>query len=253
MSQFIPLSEIEPVTARPSPALVRSMRENGFLADFPVILVQGEPYRICDGRRRVAAARKAGLESVLAVVREEGSPATIILAHATRSENPVAELQAIQELMRSGLSEEQIARAGYASLQRIRRIARLNRLMPEMAARVSNGEIAPGVAFQIAMLPVENQAALVQEGKVTAGKVRQSRCVQCEAALPGLEAILSAPIVISASIEEVFAKLSPDTLYAFLADIPQDERFAIWRGKIQRELESRVVPVPIMEEVNRER
>jgi len=249
MSQSIQLSEIEPVTAKPLPALVRSMKENGFLPAFPVILLQGNPYCIVDGRRRVAAARNVGLASVLAVVREQGSPETTILAHATRSENPVAELQAIQQLMRSGLSEAQIARVGFASLQRIKRIAKLNRLTPEIAERVNNGEIAPGVAFQIAMLPVESQSVLAQEEKVTVGKVRQSRCVRREVALPGLESILAAPAVIPASIEEIFAVLSHEMLYAILAEIPQDERFALWRGKVQRELQSRAVPVALSEEV----
>jgi hypothetical protein len=69
----------------------------------------------------------------------EGDAALTILAHATRSENPVAELQAYQELQRGGMSEEQIARAGYATLQRIRKIAKLNRLIPEIAARVEKG------------------------------------------------------------------------------------------------------------------
>ncbi len=246
------LSEIQQVTVKPPPALVKAIKDKGIRV--PVVLTpesgcvlgnHGDQYRILDGRRRVAAAAKLGLETVPAVVVEDGPELTIML-HATRSENPVAELQAIQELMRAGMSEEQIARAGYASIQRIRRIAKLNRLTPEMAERVNNAEIAPGVAFQIAMLPAENQAALAQEQKITAGKVRESRCVQREAALPGLEAILAAPFA-TAGIEEVFAELSPDTLYAILAEMPVDERFAIWRGKVQRVLDSRTVRVPFAE------
>ena len=243
MSTLIPLVEIEAVAARPSPALVKSIREQGFLPGFPVILLQnGGLYRILDGRRRVAAARKAGLASVDAILREQGGAEITILAHATRSENPVAELAAIQQLVRAGLSEEQIARAGYATLQRIRRIARLNRLAPEIAGKVEAGEIAPGVAFQIAALAPEVQRELAQEEKITAAGVRESRSVQRQNALPGLEALLAPPLVRAATIEEAFAELSNETLFAILAELPDDKCFVIWRGKVQKVLHSRALP-----------
>jgi hypothetical protein len=123
----------------------------------------------------------------------EGDATLTILAHATRSENPVAELQAYQELQRAGMSEEQIARAGYATprwthftvkytacgaVQRIRKIAKLNRLIPEIAARVEKGEIAPGVAFQIAKMAPEIQHELVEEEKITGPVVREYRYAQ---------------------------------------------------------------------------
>ncbi|MGD8752604.1 MAG: ParB N-terminal domain-containing protein [Anaerolineales bacterium] len=125
---------------KPRKALVQSIQDQGFLPAFPIVVtpIGDGVYKILDGRRRTAAAEQAGLKSVLAVTME-GDAALTILAHATRSENPVAELQAYQELQRGGMSEEQIARAGYATLQRIRKIAKLNRLIPEIAARVEKG------------------------------------------------------------------------------------------------------------------
>lgn len=159
MSRSIPISQIVGYeNAKPKQALVRSIQDQGFLAEFPVILTPEDDgnYRLLDGRRRTAAAKAAGLECVLAEISEAGVALTI-LSHATRSENPVAELKAYQELQRQGLSQEEIARAGYVTLQRMRKIAKLNRLVPEIAGRVEGGEVAPGVAFEIARMALEVQ------------------------------------------------------------------------------------------------
>ena len=56
--------------------------------------------------------------------------ALTILAHATRGENPVAELRAYQALQAQGLTEKDIARMGFATIQRVRKVAKLNRLVP---------------------------------------------------------------------------------------------------------------------------
>jgi hypothetical protein len=149
----------------------------------------------------------------------------------------VAELQAYQELQRAGMSEEQIARAGYATLQRIRKIAKLNRLVPAIAARVEKGEIAVGVAFQIAGLAPEVQHELVREAKITAPVVREYQYAQRQEAklsVPGLEQVFETPP--QATIEALLAVLSADTLYAILAEIPAEDRFTTWRAKVRKAL-----------------
>ncbi len=116
MSQQIPIANITGwENAKPRKALVKSMQDQGFLDEFPIIVATTDDgvYRLLDGRRRTAAAAQAGLKAVHGVISPAGAALTI-MAHATRSENPVAELHAYQELQRAGLSEEQIARIGYA-------------------------------------------------------------------------------------------------------------------------------------------
>ena len=182
MSQSIPISQIVGYeNAKPKKALVKSIQDQGFLVEFPVILTPGDHgmYRLLDGRRRTAAAKVAGLEYVLAEISQAGVALTI-LSHATRSENPVAELKAYQELQRQGLSQEDIARAGYATLQRIRKVAKLNHLVPEVSGRVEKGEIAPGVAFKIARMAPEIQRKLAQEQEITGPLVREYRQVERE-------------------------------------------------------------------------
>jgi hypothetical protein len=146
------------------------------------------------------------------------------------------------------MSEEQIARAGYATLQRIRKIAKLNRLIPEIAARVEKGEIAPGVAFQISKMAPEIQHELVEEEKITGPVVREYRYAQRQEAklsVPGLEQVFETPP--QATIEDVLAVLSDDTLNAILAEMPDDDRFTTWRAKVRKTLagNNQHVAIPI--------
>ena len=240
MVQTIPISQIVGYeNAKPKKALVRSIQNQGFLVEFPVIVTLQDDgtYRLLDGRRRIAAAKAAGLESVLAEISDLGAALTI-LSHATRSENPVAELKAYQELQRQGMSETEIARAGYATLGRVRKIAKLNRLIPGIAERVDKGEIAPGVAFDITRLAPEVQRELAKEEKIIGPLVSEYRQVEREASMlsvDGLEDLFDEPE--AATIEDVFACLSEDTLYAILAEMPEDNRFTIWRGKVRQVLQ----------------
>jgi ParB/RepB/Spo0J family partition protein len=240
----LPISQIHlPPGTKVRAGLLKSIREKGVLT--PILVQQnGAGYKILDGRRRVAAAIQAGLEVIPAILLEEGGPEVTLLAHATRSENPVAELEAIQELQRLGLSEKEIARAGYSSLARIRRLAKLNRLAPELAKKVQAGEIAPGVAFQIAGLPQEDQRQLLAEddeaqyrsertrSPVTAKAVRQAKYARHQAAVPSLPELVEQTRPIT--IEELLGSLSVETLGLILAEMPDEPRFDVWRAKIRR-------------------
>jgi ParB/RepB/Spo0J family partition protein len=239
----LPLSDLRlPPGVKVRAGLLKSVREKGVLTP---ILVRREVrtddsidacipnYKILDGRRRVEAAIQAGLEEIPAVILEEGGPEITLLAHATRSENPVAELEAIRELQRRGLSEKEIARVGYSSLARIRRLARLNRLAPELAEKVEAGEITPGVAFQIASLPQEEQRQLLVEGEeVTAETVRRVKYARRQAAVPALPELAGQARPVT--VEELLGCLSAETLAQILAELPEESRFQVWRAKIGR-------------------
>lgn len=216
--------------------LLKSIREKGILTP---ILVQRNghdaslvEYKILDGRRRVAAALQAGLQEIPAILIEDSGPEITLLAHATRSENPVAELEAIRELQRGGLSEKEIARAGYSSVTRIRRLAKLNRLAPELAKKVESGEIAPGVAFQVASLPQEEQYQLLAEDeKVTAKSVRRAKYAHRQAVVPTLPELVTH--IKPVTVEEMFVCLSVETLAQILAELPEEPRFEVWRAKLR--------------------
>lgn len=230
----IPISQIEPEKATPSRALLKSIRDKGIIV--PLVLAKSPAgYRLIDGRRRLAAAIELGLPSVPAVVIDGGEAETILL-HATRSDNPVAELRAVQALVRAGMSEREIARAGYASPQRIARLARLNRVLPELLERAAEGEIAPSVLFQLSLLPPEEQRQLAGEERITAPQVHEARQAQRQPALGGLEqALAEGP----ADVDELFAALPAGLLTAVLEALPQEARFAPWKRRIEKILSSK--------------
>lgn len=137
--------------------------------------------------------------------------------------------------MGQGMSEGQIAQAGYMRVQRIRKLAKLNRrLEPEIAARVEKGEVSPTVAFEIAAyLPKETQRKMAGEAKITGALVKEYRSASKKGQddLIGLDLIRQLQV---ATADELTAQLSVGTLDRILKEIPDDPRFAIWRGKVDQ-------------------
>jgi len=215
--------------------LLKSVKARGVLTPIIVSPQSSGGYIVREGRRRVKAAIEAGLETMQAVVLEDGGPEITILTHATRSENPVAELEAIQELQRSGMSEKEIAAAGHATVSRIRRLAKLNHLVPELAEKVGAGNISANLAFEIASLPPGTQRALLDEEAITAETGRQAKYARRQAVIPDLADLVgeSQP---PATFEDVIRQLSANTLSAMLADLPDEARYATWRAKFKRAL-----------------
>jgi ParB-like chromosome segregation protein Spo0J len=241
----VAISEIVVEEARLAHPLAKAVAAKGVIV--PVVLgVKRNAnglYPILDGRRRVLASIKAGLNEVPAVFLDGGAEITLML-HATRRNNPVSELKAVRSLMKQGMSEAQIARAGYMAVQRIRKLAKLNRLEPEIATRVEKGEVSPTVAFEIAAyLPKESQAALAAETKITGTLVQEYRSAgKGQDALVGLDVIQQAQ---PATMDEMLAQLSVDTLQAISAELPSEPHFAIWQVKLEQAIQALVVEMPV--------
>jgi ParB-like chromosome segregation protein Spo0J len=241
----IKISEIAVEEARLAPSLAKAVAEKGVIV--PVVLgieknAQGV-YPILDGRRRILASIKAGKDKVPAVFLAGGAEITLML-HATRRNNPVSELKAVQALMQQGMSEGQIAQAGYMPVQRIRKLAKLNRLEPEIAARVEKGEVSPTVAFEIAAyLPKETQRKMAEEEKITATLVKEYRSAsKGQEGLLGLD-LIQQPRV--ATADELLAQFSVGTLDRILKEIPDEPRFDIWRGKVDQAMTVLFVDMPV--------
>jgi ParB-like chromosome segregation protein Spo0J len=239
------ISEIAVEEARLSHPLAKAVAAKGVIV--PVVLqnkknAQGF-YPILDGRRRILASIKAGFDEVPAVFLDGGAEITLML-HATRRNNPVSELKAVRALMGQGMSEGQIAQAGYMPVQRIRKLAKLNRLEPEIAARVEKGEVSPTVAFEIAAyLPKETQRTLAAEEKITATLVKEYRSAgKAQDGLVGLDLIQQPQV---ATADELIAQLSAGTLDRILKEVPDEPRFAIWRGKIEQAMTVLSVDIPV--------
>lgn len=239
------ISEIAVEEARLSHPLAKAVAAKGVIV--PVVLgIEKNTaglYPILDGRRRILASIKAGIDAVPAVFLDGGAEITLML-HATRRNNPVSELKAVQALMGQGMSEGQIAQAGYMPVQRIRKLAKLNRLEPEIAARVEKGEVSPTVAFEIAAyLPKETQRKMAAEEKITATLVKEYRSAsKGQDDLLGLDLIQQTQV---ATADELIAQFSVGTLDRILKEIPDDPRFAIWRGKFDQAMTVLFVDMPV--------
>lgn len=178
----------------PSPALLASVLRDGILQ--PVLLVRsyGERYLIAEGRRRIKAARAAGLTNIPAWVTEGDiafAAALGLVSHAVRKDNPAAELESIERLLRLGASEQVIAQETGVRLGTIRQRLRLLGLDVRLREALRAGQVAVGVAEEAAKLPEAAQRRLAEqlasEGKVSAADVdaeRRVRTVEAAATLP---------------------------------------------------------------------
>jgi ParB-like chromosome segregation protein Spo0J len=241
----IAISEIAVEEARLTHPLAKAVAAKGVIV--PVVLGMEKNaaglYPILDGRRRILASIKAGLEEAPAIFLDGGAEITLML-HATRRNNPVSELKAVRFLMKQGMSESQIAQVGYMPVQRIRKLAKLNRLEPEIATRVEKGEVSPTVAFEIAAyLSRESQCRLAGEEKITGTLVKEYRSAgKGQDTLVGLNVIQQLK---PATMDEMLTQLSVETLQAISSELPVESRFAVWQAKLEQAMQVLMVEMPV--------
>ena len=195
----------------PSRQLVASVRRYGVVT--PVILVDtgdGQGKQLVDGRRRVLAAKDAGLTHVEAVTysfnREDARtfPAELLTLalNELRRPNPVAEAEAIRRLLDRGAPLRDICRATGMSPARVKQRMRLLNLAAPLAQALSQGEITVGTAEAAAKLSSTEQRALAdrlaERGKLTLEDVAEARSARRQSAqaalsLPTLPAVANSP------------------------------------------------------------
>jgi len=166
--------------ATPDPDLVELIATLGLLQP---IVVAGSPqtrYRIIEGRRRVKAIQllagqgrwptPARVDALIVHGLDDSAetiPAGITLAlHATRSDSPASELEAIEHILEHGSEEantiKQIAAQTRMPVQTVRRRLRLRNLTPALRSAFDRGAITVSVAEAAARLTGEQQADLAQ-------------------------------------------------------------------------------------------
>ena len=188
VSMTVPLNEIDVPASTPAPMrdLTESIRLLGVFQ--PVALrLATVGYEVVEGRRRVLAARQAGLTHIPALVYDGSVPRQVIASmtltgNMVRRSNPLAELEAIEALAREGFNTQQIAERLHIPMGTLLARTRLSSLHRSLRAALGRGEIAPGVAEQAARLDSARQASLAQllaeradEPYLTARDVREVR------------------------------------------------------------------------------
>lgn len=182
---------------KPSPELVRSVMGLGILQ--PVILERdGETFRVIDGRRRIAAARLAGLLDVpariITLTGIEGASVVTLTANATRTENPATELHSIVDLQKQGYDVNAIAKATGMKVGTIQKRLRLLGLIPRLLWAFETGGIPVGVAEAAAKLPAATQERLADrrdEGeRLTHELIKEERTARAQSTIAALPASL---------------------------------------------------------------
>lgn len=227
-AEEVPLDDLPPDAAilggAPPAALVASIRRDGVLQ--PVLLVRAYAggYWIAEGRRRIKAARAAQRTSVPAWVADGDrafAAALGLVTHATRRDNPAAELDAIERLLALGVDERAIARETGLRLATIRQRLRLLSLHEGLREALRRGALATGAAEQAAKLPPEAQRRLV--GRLEGGERLTEALVEDERRARSAAAAVALPLVAlaatpAASDLATATSPSPAQLLALLAE-----------------------------------
>lgn len=167
---------------RPEAVQVRVVERFGLprrLLVAPAVDDEDGRYRLLDDPRWLAAAREAGLRRLPVRVLELEPAAADLLTlvlNQQRPANVAAQAAALEPLLDTGLTEEEIGRAAGMKKAQVARLAKLRRLDPVLRQALSDGAITPATAQAAAELP-DLQPELTEdfesEGKLTPAQVRR--------------------------------------------------------------------------------
>lgn len=200
---MIPTDALPAPLIRAPAALRESIASIGILQ--PLALIRsndGISFRYADGQRRADAARTADLPEVPALIFPPATPrhvarAMTLMTNHVRADNPVTELDAIENLLEDGFSLREIADGLQIPVPTIEARMRLSSLAPALRHALEQGTIATGVAEAAAKLTSEEQndltATLLETGKVRGRDIRELKQARTAAATTQLpDAIFAA-------------------------------------------------------------
>ncbi|WP_022669991.1 ParB/RepB/Spo0J family partition protein [Hippea alviniae] len=159
--------------------LTESIKEKGIIQ--PIIVREKEDkYQIVAGERRFIAAKRAGLTSIPAIVKnftdKEAAEIALIENIQRKDLNPVEEALAYKRLMENfGYTQEEVARKVGKDRATIANSLRLLKLPEEILNMLKKGEISQGHARAILALKDENSQ------KELAKKIRDKKLTVREA------------------------------------------------------------------------
>lgn len=186
----------------PSRELLENVKANGVI--YPILVHDQSPLVIKDGRRRVKAAIAAGQKDVPLILIHgcaSAGSALGLAAQEIRSDNPMAEVQLVQELVRAGATLEQVCGATGKNVQRLRKLMGLTALVEPLFQAAARGAISDTVALRVAKLGRDEQAKALalfdRDGELTGKVVSSLRRIEAQtefSAIPTSALANAAPI-----------------------------------------------------------
>ena len=190
----IPLDQIQPNPYQPRKTfndasideLTRSVREHGIVQPL-VVTRSGDKYKLIAGERRFRAAKKAGLTSVPAVIKEllqAGESLQIALVENIQREdlNPIEEANAYHQLHEEfGMTQEEIARRVGKERSTVANFLRLLKLPETVKKLLASGQLSMGHARALlAMESTRRQEQLADRVVRRSLNVRQTETLAAE-------------------------------------------------------------------------
>ena len=138
----IPLGNLLPFeTIPPDKSLIESIVRFGQLV--PILVTQIEDkYEVRDGKRRVEALRLLNRNEVDAVLYEVDNNILTLIGNMQRSNNPIAEGEAIYALLNQGMTKEEIRDVLGIPLYKIySRVWLYSNLHPDLKQKIIDGKM----------------------------------------------------------------------------------------------------------------
>ena len=177
--------------------LTESIRQKGVLK--PPVVVPGPngKYKVTQGKHRVVSAKSLGYTEIECIVDEEQDAVEqdveLLTDNILRERNYGDEAQAVERLLKAGLSEEDICqRLGGVKVTVVKELLRLKRSMaPTAFNAVKTGKVGRAAALKLSRLEPDKQTEVVKssEDKVTVKDADAALRVQKDAQLSTLDSI----------------------------------------------------------------
>ncbi|MBC8462421.1 MAG: hypothetical protein H8D67_30995 [Deltaproteobacteria bacterium] len=159
----------------PDRTLIKSIEK--FDKVLPIIVaIEGDRFRVHIGNRSVAALKLLGQTEVEAIISELDGSILTLIGNLQRSDNPIAEGEAIQSLLDNGWTKEEIRdHIGIPLHKQYGRLRLLHNLIPKLRKKIADGKMSCEAGKIATNLSKSEQEELAQEDKITISRAKSAR------------------------------------------------------------------------------